>query len=452
MTAEVPPATGVPSVRAELKALWVLAIPLALGQAGQALMGVVDTIVLGQFSATAQGGAGLGNSIAFTVSYFGFGVMLAIDPMVSQAIGAKDPVRARSALWVGVWLALLVSVLLTVAMIVLPFFLRDFKVEPEIADGAATYMWWRVPACLPLMLFVGTRSYLQGLGITRPMVVATVVANVANLVLDVVLVFGVGDWPGMGIAGAAIATTSCSWLQWFMLARALPPAPEGVDRRLSWPAIRQALMLGTPMGLQFIAESGVFSMVGILAGGLGTTEIAAHQVALTCASLTFCVAVGIGNAASVRVGWGVGAKNALAARRSGVVALLSVTAFMALSSLVFVVAPTPLARLMTKPPEVVLAVVSLFVVVAVFQIADGLQAVGAGLLRGAADTRFAFWVNLVGHWAIGLPVALALKPTLGIVGLWWGLSAGLFAVAFALVLRFMNIDLLKRSLVAPSLH
>ncbi len=440
-------AVEVPDVKTELRHLWALALPLALGQAGQALMGVVDTMVLGHLSSTAQGGAGLGNSLAFTISYLGFGVMLAIDPMVSQAVGANDAKGARSAYWVGVWLAVLCGLVLMVPMVLVPFVLIDAGVAPAVAEAAGTYMWWRVPAALPLMLFVGARAYLQGLGLTRPMVVATVLANVLNLVLDVLLVFGVGEWHGLGVAGAAIATTACSWLQWAVLAWSLPPAPEGVERGFRFAEIRNAFRLGLPMGLQFIAESGVFSLVGVLAGGLGETEVAAHQVALTCASLTFCVAVGIGNAASVRVGWGVGAENARAARRSGVVALVSVVAFMALSALTFVVAPEPIARLLTDSDGVVNAVVALFFVVAVFQIADGLQAVGAGLLRGAADTRFAFWANLLGHWAIGLPIALWLKPRLGVVGLWWGLSAGLFCVAVALVVRFARIDLLARSLV-----
>jgi MATE family multidrug resistance protein len=167
--------------------------------------------------------------------------------------------------------------------------------------------------------------------------------------------------------------------------------------------------------------------------------VAAHQIALTWGSLTFCVAVGIGAAGSARVGWAVGARDAAGVRRAGLVAFGSGAAFMALSSLLFVLFPTPLARVMSDRPDVVATASALFWVMAVFQLSDGVQAVGAGALRGLGDTRFAFWANFVGHWCVGLPVAwwLGVRGTLGVIGVWWGLSAGLTAVALSVLGRFV---------------
>lgn len=429
------------SRRAELRALWRLALPLAAAQAGQALMGMVDTAVLGRLSATAQGAAGLGNSLSFTVSFFGMGVMMGLDPLISQAVGGGRHVRARSLFWQGVWLALLTSLVVIAVLATMPFLLEGFGVKPTVARGAAEYIWWRLPGVPATLLFVGARSYLQGVGRPRALLWAMVVANIANLGLDLVLVFGLGPVPALGVSGAAIATTLCAWLQVGVLALFLGPAPEGVVRRFERAEVVKAARVGLPVGLHFVVEAGVFSLAGVLAGRLGDAAMAAHQVALTWASITFCVAVGIGAAGTVRVGWGIGAGDTKAARRSGLTAFASGAAWMMGAAAFFVFLPTPLARVMTSQPEVLQIAGSLFAVTAVFQISDGVQAVGAGVLRGAGDTRFPFWANLIGHWLIGLPIAIALGVVgpLGVVGVWWGLSAGLTVVATAVLWRFLHI-------------
>ncbi|MBL9038228.1 MAG: MATE family efflux transporter [Archangium sp.] len=432
---------------ADLRALWRLALPLAVAQAGQATMGLVDTAVVGHVSAIAQGGAGLGNSLTFTVCFFGMGVLMGVDPQVAQALGAGQPKRARTLYWVGVWLAGATSLVLMAVLAGLPAVLGWMDVSPDVAAAARTYMWWRLPGIPAQLLFVVARGYLQCLGQARTMVWAMVLANLANAGLDVVLVFGAGPIPTYGVAGAAVATSLVTWLQFGVLTLALPPS-DGPVRRFDGPALKQTLRVGLPIGLHLLAESGVFSVAGLLAARLGDVASASHQVALNWASLTFCVAVGIGSAAMVRVGWAVGAGDTPSARRSGFVALASGAAFMGCTGLGFLLASSALAQVMSSEAAVVALASSLLGVTAVFQVSDGLQAVGAGALRGAGDTRFVFWANVVGHWAVGLPLAyvLGVDGTLGVVGVWWGLSAGLTAVAVALVVRFA---LLTRRDVVP---
>lgn len=446
MDVPAPVTEAPPSLGGELKGLWRLALPLALAQMGQALMGLVDTAVLGRLSAEAQAAAGLGNSLTFTLSYFGMGVMLALDPLVAQAVGAKQLDRARSWLWQGVWLAAVVSVPIMLGVAVVPFLLEPFGVTHALATGASAYMWWRLPGVPLLMLFIGTRSYLQGVGRPAATFWAMVLANVANVVLDVVLIFGWGPIPPLGVVGAAIATTICTGLQLAVLVFALGPPPEGTQRQPERAELKQAAALGLPIGLHFLAESGLFSLSGVLAGRLGAVAVAAHQVVLTTASVTFCVAVGIGSAAATRVGWGVGAKDLPAARRAGMTAFASAVVFMCFASLGFLTFPRLLGGLLSTDAAVIDVVVSLFLVAAVFQVSDGVQAVGAGALRGVGDTQFTLWANLVGHWLIGLPVAvlLGVKGSLGVVGLWWGLSAGLTAVAVALFARFHWVTRARR--------
>lgn len=421
--------------RIELRELWKLALPLALAQAGQASMGMVDTAVLGRLSAAAQAGAGLGNSLTFTFSFFGMGVMFALDPLVSQAVGAGQHVRARNYFWQGVWLAVLTSLVVMIPIGIIPFFLEHFGVTPTVAQGAREYMWWRLPGVLGLLLFVAARSYLTGVGKVAATFWAMVFANVANVVLDVGFVFGLG----MGVAGASLATVICTWLQFGALVLALGRAPQGTRRKFAAAEVLQALRIGVPIGLHFIAESGVFSLAGVFSGQLGEAPGAAHQVALNWASLTFCVAAGIGSAASTRVGWSIGRQDTGGARRSGIVAFGSAAVFMAFAAMLFVAFPRAMASMMSEDAQVIETVVALFVVVAMFQISDGVQAVGAGALRGTGDTTFTFWANMAGHWLIGLPIAwwFGVRGSYGIVGVWWGLSVGLTVVAVALVIRFL---------------
>jgi MATE family multidrug resistance protein len=288
------------------------------------------------------------------------------------------------------------------------------------------------------------------------MVIAAVAANLANVPADLFLVFGgaglpawagpLRAFPPLGAAGAAVATSLCALLQFLVLAaavRAVPlPGGRAPARRLELAAQRGALAVGLPIGLHMGAEVGIFALVGFLAARLGAVPLATHQLALSIATLTFAVAVGFGNAGSVRVGWAVGARDREAARRAGLAAFGAGGAFMALAALVFFAFPAAVARAMTDDPALVEAAVPLLRVAAVFQISDGLQAVGAGVLRGAGETRFTFLANLAGHWALGVPAAVLLGFTLGagVTGLWWGFVLGLSAVGAALLVRFLRIS------------
>lgn len=455
-----PPVTPASDLRAELAALWKLAAPLALASAGWALMGVVDTAVAGHAGPAVQGGTGLGNSLFFAVAVLGLGTMMGLDPLVAQAMGAGDRLRARRLLWQGLWLALAISALLALPLALLSGALSWAGVVPEVAREAAHFLLVRLVG-LPAVLFYGAlRAYLQGQGRTRPLLLSMLVANLVNLPLAVLFVLGGAGLPGwagplrqvpaLGSAGSALATTLVTVVQAAVLALAArePRGPPPVPRRPDRTAIRQALRVGLPIGLHSAAEVGVFALVGVLAGRLGAVPLGAHQIVLSVATLSFTLAMGIGSAASVRVGWSVGAGDTPAARRAGLTAFASGGVSMGVAGLLFVLLPGPLARLFTSDAAVAGEASRLFLVAAVFQISDGLQGTGAGVLRGAGDTRFTFAANMVGHWLLGLPVALwlGIHLGLGVTGLWWGLCAGLSVVAAALLLRFLRIS---RGVIQP---
>lgn len=442
--------------RAELRALVRLALPLSIAASGQALMGVVATAVVGRAGAVAMAGAGLGNSIFFAVSVLGMGLMHGVDPLVSQALGADDPTRARRFLWQGIWLAGATSLVLAVPLALAPLALVHLGIPPEVAAQAGRYMHLRLPGLPLFLLYFVARAYLQGHGIARPMVVAVILANALNLPAVAILVFGGGAlpaWAGplrlvppMGAGGAALATTLCMLVQSAVLVAAISrvPFPRGAGghRRFARAEVWAAFRVGAPIALHMGTEVGFFALVAFLAGRLGAGAMAAHQLALSLASLTFTFAVGFGEAGSVRVGWAVGARDRGGARRAGLAAFAGGVGFMSISALTFLLFPAALARLMTDDARVIATAVPLLRIAALFQLSDGLQGVGAGVLRGAGETRFTFLANVVGHWLVGLPATLLLGLALGhgVTGLWGGFCFGLTTVGVALLARFLRVS------------
>ncbi|QAT82003.1 putative multidrug resistance protein NorM [Corallococcus coralloides] len=446
-----PPARG---IRGELRALLALAIPLCIAQAGQSLMSVTDTFIVGRAGTSALAAVGLSHALFFAVSSFGMGLMMGVDPLVSQAIGAGNPRRARGVLWQGVWLSAFVGVVLWAVLITVPSGLPWVGVAEEQIVQVRAFLHFRAPS-LPLMLiFLTVRAYLQAIGTARPLVVAAVLANIINVMLVPLFVFGgagLPAWagplthvPAMGAAGAALSTLLCTVLEVLIVARAVQaiPVPGTPSRKPVKADQLRAFRVGLPIGLHIAAEVGVFALAGVLAAKLGPVSMGAHQIALSFASLTFTMALGIGNAGSVRVGWAVGAHDTPQARRSGLMAFALGAVVMSLGGLVFALFPQGLAKLAGAPPDVLPLLLPLLMVSAIFQIFDGVQGVGAGVLRGAGQTRFTFVANIVGHYAVGLPLTLLLGFHLGmgVLGIWWGLCAGLITVAVAVLWRFWHVS------------
>jgi multidrug resistance protein, MATE family len=434
-----------------------LALPLALMQAGHSLMGVVDTAVVGHTGAVQLAGVGLGNGLFFAIAFFGIGLLMGLDPLISQAIGAGEVVRARRLYWQGVYAALLAGLVLALPVLLAMRVLQPLGIPPDVSASARSFMAWRIPGLAPIFLFYAARAYLQAVGRARWLLYVTLAANVVNLLGDLLFVFGGGglpawtgplrDVPAMGAAGSALVTSTTTLLEFSVLALVVRRVrlPNGTERGLHAPLpadLRQIFRVGTPIGLHLCAEVGIFAVAGFLAGRFGAASLAAHQVALSYGSLTFMFAAGLGNAGSVRVGYAVGAGDTKLARRAGLLAFAVAAAFMGAMAMVFLLVPAALVSLMTNSTEVARLAVPLLGITAVFQVSDGIQGVGAGVLRGAGDTHFTFVANVVGHWLIGLPVALLLGFVAhqGVFGVWWGLAAGLSAVAVALLWRFLRLS------------
>ena len=442
---------------AEFRALIVLSLPLCLVQAGHHLMGFVDTALAGRVDAATLGATGLGSQVFFTVTIIGLGICMGVDPLVSQAFGAGKHESARQTLWQGAYVGLLASVPLMAVILLLAFNLERFGVEPTLATQTRFYIYGRLPSIVPMLAGVALRSYLQAAHVVRPIVWAVVVTNIFNFLADYLLLFGdegllaIGlpaiGLPSLGVAGLGIASTIAVVVQLAMMAWALRYV-EGHERTTFTPdppnkqiQLRIA-QIGWPIGLHLVAEVGVFALVGVLAGGMGPSSVAAHQVALSLSSMAFSVCLGLAAATAVQVGRAVGRNDPAAMRRAGFCGFAMGGAFMTLSASAMWLAPGALVGIITSDPQVLVTSTSLLAVAAGFQIVDGLQAVGAGALRGLGSTRFTFGANIVGHWLIGVPIGvwLAFEAGQGVIGLWWGLTAGLASVAVALFRKFQALS------------
>lgn len=441
--------------RRELTLLVRLSLPLIAGHAGNQLMGLVDTAMVGRLGPAALAGVGIGNAIYLCVTLLGMGCVLGMEPLVTQAVGAGETDKARQILWQGLRVATLVGVPLTVLMMLLPGVALALGVAPQAVSTCRSYLWGRLCNPLPFLLFAAARSYLQAFHATRPIVIAMIVANLANFTGNALFIFGdaallgIGlpaiGMPAMGVFGAGLASSLAAILSVLVLGKAVRslPAPHDPTRRKYAPELLLRIFrLGSPIGLQILAEVAIFALVSLLAGRIGTLAAAGHQVAITLASFTFTVTLGISSAAAVRVGYAVGRGDVRGARRAGLLGVGLGATFMTASALTFLVLAENLARLLTDDPVVLRAAVPLIRIAAVFQLSDGIQAVAAGALRGAGDTRAPLFAMLAGYYAVGLPVALVLGLILGLgaPGLWWGLVLGLTAVAVALVVRFLWIS------------
>jgi MATE family multidrug resistance protein len=428
--------------RAELAALLRLAFPVVVVQVGLYFMGVVDSIMVGHLSAEALGAVALGNVYFFAVGVFGMGILLALDPVVAQAVGAGDEPAIARAVQRGLVLAVALSVPCSVLLMFAEPVLRVLRQPGPLAEGAAVYARCLVPGVLPFYAFIVLRQTLQARGLMRPIVITIVGANLATVGLNWILFYGRLGAPQLGVAGSAWATTASRWLMalalvalaWTELRPHLLPVRREITQ---WLPISRMLTIGAPIGLQHLMEYGVFGTVALLMGGLGTTAIAAHQVAINFASLTFMVPLGISGAAAVLVGQAVGRGDMPGARRAARAALACAVAFMAATAFLMLAVPAPLARIYTSDAAVITLAAALLPVAGAFQIFDGLQVVALGSLRGLADTRVPFLIALLGFWLLGFPVSLYLgfQRSIGAVGLWWGLVVGLAACAVLLLAR-----------------
>jgi MATE family, multidrug efflux pump len=426
----------------DLCGLVALALPVAFVQLGLMSMGVVDTIMVGRVSATDLAAVAVGNLYFFGVAIFGMGVLFALDPVISQAVGADDPVGTARGVQRGLLIAAVMSVLAMALLLPAGPLLTLLRQPAEVVPIAARYAQVLVPGVFPFYAFIVLRQSLQAMGRVWPILVSTIAANLVNIFLNWVLIYGHLGSHSLGAVGSAWATTisrgfimvALLALGWPLLERSLRPLRR--DALAPRPLVR-LLKVGVPVGAQQFMEFGVFGAAGLLMGWLGAAELASHQVALQLAALTFMVPVGVAQATSILVGRAIGAGDPKGARRAAGAGLITGVGFMALTAVMFLTLPELLARAFSDDAPVVAIAVLLLPIAGVFQVFDGLQVVASGALRGVGDTHVPMVLYLVGFWLIGLPSSawFGIELGQGPQGIWWGLAIGIGVVAILLALR-----------------
>ena len=437
--------------------MFTLAMPVVMAELGWMTMGLVDTLMVGRIGPEAIGAVGLAGSLFMAVCIFAMGLLLGLDTLVAHAFGAGRLDECHRWLAYGVALSLLLSIPITIVILALSAALSNWGLDPSVLRLTQPYLdvlAWSIP---PLLLYASFRRYLQGMGVVRPVTAALIFANVLNAIVNWILIFGRLGAPAMGVRGSAWATVVARIVMAGVLlvvivyrerslVRSRMRAVRSADARrisvaralsrLDMSPVRRLLALGLPAASQVTLEVGVFAAATALAGRLAPAALAAHQIAINLASLTFMVPLGIASAGAVRVGHAVGRRDRAGAARSGWTAILFGVSFMSLAAAAFLLVPRALIGAFTNDPAVISIGVSLLFVAALFQLFDGVQAVSTGTLRGLGDTRTPMLWNLAGHWLIGLPLGytLCFVLGLGVIGLWWGLSTGLIICGVALVI------------------
>jgi multidrug resistance protein, MATE family len=450
--------------RAEIGAQLRLATPVVIASVGMMTMGLVDTWFVGHIpgegTKVALAAAVLGNTMFYGAASFGMGVLNVLDPLLAQARGAGDARGFSLAMQRGGLLALALALVLAVPLAFVPLWLRLLGQDPDVIPLASGYA--RVVALgLPLFfLFYVLRQSLQTLGKLRPVVITVFLANGVNAFLDWIWIHGALGFPAYGVIGSAWASNVARlfmlamlvWLAWPLVAPKVRPVSR--DALFVGPFLRM-LRVGVPIGFQNTLEYAAFAVVAVMMGWLSVEAVGGHMVALQPAALAFMVPMGVSVAAAVRVGFNVGAGDSAAVRRSAAVSLLLASCFMVGSAGILLVFAEPIASVFTNDMEIVLVAASLLPLAAAFQLFDGVQVTALGILRGVGDTLVPMVINLLGYWAIGFPVGylLAFRAGLGPQGLWWGLVAGLAAVAILLtwrVKRRLSGDLARLDVDRPA--
>jgi multidrug resistance protein, MATE family len=432
------------NLRNEFQALLLLAVPVVLSELGWMAMSIVDTIMVGRLSPAAIGAVGISSAIFYTPALFGIGLLLGLDTLVAQAYGRGDYDDCHRALAQGVYLAIAYAPIAMLLVGFAPYLFPLLGITEAVRAPAREYIQLLKYSALPLLIYVAFRRYLQGVGKVRPVTFALISANLVNWFGNWVLIYGKFGLPAMGVRGSALSTVGARtymagvlvWWAW------KHERDRGHPLFAHWPGVRLAqfrrlLHLGWPAASQLLFEVGAFSVATLMAGRLSPDILAAHQIVLNSASLTYMVPLGVSAAAAISVGHAVGAGDRALARRSGSMAISIGGVSMAVAAAAFLIIPRFLVHIYTHDSATVAVGVKLLAVAAVFQVFDGIQGVATGAMRGLGKTRGPMLVNLVAYGVIGLPIGyfLCFRTHWGIYGLWSGLTLALiFAAGVVLAL------------------
>lgn len=429
--------------RLEIRRLITLSVPLVGAQVGAMMLWVVDVLMLGRLSVEALDAASLGRLLVMGTLVPAMGLMLGLDPIATQAHGAGDRKALLRVGWNGLAAAVVVAPFIAVLWLLTRPVLLLLGQSPEIAELAGRFVLAQLPG-LPFFLgYIVLRHWLQAQGVMRPLMLITFSANFVNIAGNWLLIYGHAGLPALGVVGSGISTgitmmflfAGSAFVVWLLDRERREwrrPAWREIFDRM---AVSRILRFGFPVGVQFGLEFWAFGLSTLWAGWLGVQELAGHTIAINLASLAFTIPMGISFATVTRVGNLLGAGDAPGAQRAAWASATLTFVVMSVLAAIFVVGRAALPGLYTGDAAVVAVAAALMPIAAAFQLFDGLQVVGGGVLRGQGRTVPAAVFNLLGYWTLGLPLGwwLTFRAGWGLSGIWWGLTVSLGVVAALLM-------------------
>ncbi|MFN8285414.1 MAG: MATE family efflux transporter [Chitinophagales bacterium] len=423
-----------------------LALPIIAGQLGQVLMGVFDNIQIGGLGSEYIAAVGFSNNVYWVITLLGMGVLFSVSPLVSEAFGEQKAWKSIGVFRSGIVVAIVVSLLISAITYMVIQHIEIFQQAQIINENAFKYIRILNVSTIALILYTCGKQFTDGMGKTMVGMVLSIGGLLLNIALNAVLIYGRFGFPKMGIEGAALATSISRVLMTIAifvyiwrnkkikkLRQEYRVSPDK-DRSFVLPILR----LGIPAGLQFFFEVAAFSFTQIMSGWIGVGYLAAHQIAISLASSTFMVATGLSAAGTIMTGFAYGAKDKEGARIAGNTIFLLTTGLEVIFLVLFLILHSWLPKIYTDDPAVLRIASTLVILAALFQLSDGLQAAGAGVLRGVQDVKFPSVLAFISYWGIMVPLGyvLAFKTGLGVNGLWVGFIVGLSIAAVLLMLRF----------------
>lgn len=424
-----------------------LAGPVVISQLGHTLVQTADTIIVGQFAGTISLAAvSLVHSVFMVVLVIGLGIAFGLTPLIAQENGRSNYQECAKLLSNSFWLNIISAIILFLAVYYGSMYaMQHADQDPEVVKTAKPYLLILSLSILPLMVFNTFKQFAEGLGFTKQAMNITIWGNVLNVVLAIILVKGMFGIEPMGVRGVGIATLidrilMMAVMAWYVLSSKnfKRYIQHFSIRFIDFNRIKQVLKIGAPVAMQFVFEIGAFAGAALIAGKIGATEQAAHQTAITLAAMTYMMASGIASAATIKIGNSFGNKNYFRLQKFATVSYHLVIVFMLICALIFAVFNQYLPYIISKDLTVIAMAAPLLIIAGMFQLFDGTQVVGLGVLRGMGDVNIPTFITFFAYWVVGLPIAyyLGIELQIGVKGIWYGLTLGLLTSSVLLFLRY----------------
>ena len=446
------------AVSKEIKTTFLLAYPVVLSQLGQVGVGVADSMMVGRLGALELAASSLANSIFFVVLMFGIGISMGLTPLVSKAYGKGKSNQISRLFSNSLFINFLTSLVLFGLILLFSQNLSILNQTEEVEVLALPFLLIITASLIPLMVFQTFKQFVEGLSQTKQAMFITIAANLVNVFLNWLLIWGHWGFPELGFLGAAWATLISRVLMMVLMGGYVLTSKRYNDFKIqifrfkpNWTLCKRILKIGIPTGFQFIFEVSAFSAAAIMMGWISVNALAGHQIALNLASISYMMATGVATAGMIRVSHYIGKEDYVGMKEVGRVVFGMVSAFMFVCALLFFAFRFYLPTLYIDDPEVISLAASLLILAGFFQISDGIQVVGLGVLRGMEDVKIPTLVTFFAYWALGLPLGylLAFKFAFGESGIWIGLLIGLTITAALLFYRFEQLSK-KKGLLSKS--